>query len=305
MSRPDSAKTMARIPINPKVLISHSGLRKPGPAAGRARDVDAGDLRTGTAAGRGPTGVQTDGGRTDTPVHARGESGDGARHPHRYPPSRGAEPRRPGKACDGALRPPGATSTVTDATGPPDGPGAVDHHAIHTALEVGGGRHHAVAGLGRATPGGGHLHPQRGSIRRCRAPPAATTTGSAARTTSPPTGSPATRSPPRSRPIRTAARGEPARSCAAPCGYLAGEAGIRQFLDIGTGLPDRRQHPRGRAGRRPGVPGRLRRQRPDRAGPRPGAADRHARGRHRVPRRRPARPGADPRPPGPARAPST
>ena len=75
------------------------------------------------------------------------------------------------------------------------------------------------------------------------------------------------------------ARGPTARSSAGRCGYLAGEAGIRQFLDIGTGLPDRGQHPRGRAGDRPRRPDRLRRQRPDRAGPRPGPADQQPRGR--------------------------
>ena len=57
--------------------------------------------------------------------------------------------------------------------------------------------------------------------------------------------------------------------------YLAGEAGIRQFLDIGTGMPTGRQHPRGGPAGRPGRPDRLRRQRPDRARPRPGAADQH------------------------------
>jgi hypothetical protein len=42
--------------------------------------------------------------------------------------------------------------------------------------------------------------------------------------------------------------------------YLAGEAGIRQFLDVGTGLPDGRQHPRGRPAGRPRQPGGLCRQ---------------------------------------------
>ena len=51
----------------------------------------------------------------------------------------------------------------------------------------------------------------------------------------------------------------------------------------------------------PAVPGRLRRQRPDRAGPRPRPADQRTRGRHRLHRRRPARPREDPGPPGPAR----
>ena len=37
--------------------------------------------------------------------------------------------------------------------------------------------------------------------------------------------------------------------------YLAAEAGIRQFLDIGTGLPSAEQRARGGAGRGAGVPG--------------------------------------------------
>ena len=39
--------------------------------------------------------------------------------------------------------------------------------------------------------------------------------------------------------------------------YLAGECGIRQFLDIGTGLPAPGQHPPGRPGDRARQPGRL------------------------------------------------
>ena len=58
--------------------------------------------------------------------------------------------------------------------------------------------------------------------------------------------------------------------------FLVREAGVRQFLDIGTGHPDRQQHPRGRSGPRPGRPGGLCGQRPDRARPRPRAADQHA-----------------------------
>ena len=76
--------------------------------------------------------------------------------------------------------------------------------------------------------------------------------------------------------------------------YLAGEAGIRQFLDIGTGPPVGEQHPRGRPVRRARRSHRLRRQRPDRARARPRAADQHARGSHRLPRRRPARSRDDP-----------
>ena len=46
--------------------------------------------------------------------------------------------------------------------------------------------------------------------------------------------------------------------------FLAG-AGIRQFLDIGTGLPGGGQHARGGPAGGAGQPRRLRRQRPDRA----------------------------------------
>jgi hypothetical protein len=54
--------------------------------------------------------------------------------------------------------------------------------------------------------------------------------------------------------------------------YLAGECGIRQFLDIGTGLPGPRQHPPDRARHCPRQPHRLRRQRPSGAGPCAGPA---------------------------------
>ena len=60
--------------------------------------------------------------------------------------------------------------------------------------------------------------------------------------------------------------------------YLAAEEGIRQFLDIGTGLPTR-QRPRGRPADRPDVADRLRRQRPDRARPCARIADHRTRGR--------------------------
>ena len=76
--------------------------------------------------------------------------------------------------------------------------------------------------------------------------------------------------------------------------YLAGEAGIRQFLDIGTGLPTANNTHEVAQARRPGVADRLRRQRPAGAGARPRAADQHAGGRHRLHRRRPARPRHDP-----------
>ena len=62
--------------------------------------------------------------------------------------------------------------------------------------------------------------------------------------------------------------------------YLAADCGVRQFLDIGAGLPTAQQHARGRAGRRAGGADRLRRQRPDGAIPRPGPAEQHRRGRH-------------------------
>ena len=62
------------------------------------------------------------------------------------------------------------------------------------------------------------------------------TTCSAARTISPPTGRPSRR---RSRSSRRwpSPRGRTGRSSAASIRYLAGEAGMRQFLDIGTGIP--------------------------------------------------------------------
>jgi S-adenosyl methyltransferase len=61
--------------------------------------------------------------------------------------------------------------------------------------------------------------------------------------------------------------------------YLTHEAGIRQFLDIGTGIPGGQQHASGRPARGTGVTDRLRRQRPDRAAARAGAAEEHAAGR--------------------------
>ena len=83
--------------------------------------------------------------------------------------------------------------------------------------------------------------------------------------------------------------------------YLTREAGIRQFLDIGTGLPAV-DNTTARPARGPRRPGRLRRQRPAGARPRPRPAHRRPAGQHRVPPRRPARArphprgrGADPR----------
>jgi hypothetical protein len=69
--------------------------------------------------------------------------------------------------------------------------------------------------------------------------------------------------------------------------YLAGEAGIRQFLDIGTGLPTANNTHEVAQQVAP-EPHRLRRQRPRRAGARPRPADQHSRGCHRLHRRRPA-----------------
>jgi len=53
-------------------------------------------------------------------------------------------------------------------------------------------------------------------------------------------------------------------------GYLAGEAGIRHFLDVGTGLPTANNTHPGGAADRAGVPDRLRGQRPCGARPTPG-----------------------------------
>ena len=66
--------------------------------------------------------------------------------------------------------------------------------------------------------------------------PAATTTGWAARTTTPSTARSATRSRQSSPTSSNTARADRAFLGRA-VRYLAGEAGIRQFLDIGTGLP--------------------------------------------------------------------
>ena len=90
-----------------------------------------------------------------------------------------------------------------------------------------------------SAPGGDVTARGRG---RCRSTPAGrtrpgcTTTCSAARTTTPPTGRPPRQ---RSRSTRTglSPRGRTGRSSAAPSATSPGEAGIRQFLDIGTGIP--------------------------------------------------------------------
>ena len=61
--------------------------------------------------------------------------------------------------------------------------------------------------------------------------------------------------------------------------YLAAEAGIRQFLDIGTGIPTADNTHEVAQAIAPGAAGRLRGQRPDRPGPRPRPADqRHREG---------------------------
>ena len=70
--------------------------------------------------------------------------------------------------------------------------------------------------------------------------------------------------------------------------YLTAEAGIRQFLDIGTGIPtgDNTHEVAQRAA--PGCPGGLRRQRPDRPAARAGPAAEHPAGRDRLRTSRPA-----------------
>ena len=55
--------------------------------------------------------------------------------------------------------------------------------------------------------------------------------------------------------------------------YLAGEAGIRQFLDIGTGIPTAGNTHQVAQAIAPETPGRLRGLRPDRARARPRPAD--------------------------------
>jgi hypothetical protein len=67
--------------------------------------------------------------------------------------------------------------------------------------------------------------------------------------------------------------------------YLAGEAGIRQFLDIGTGIPAA-GNTHQVAGDRSRQPRRLRRLRPGRAGARPRPAGQQPARRHRLHRRR-------------------
>ena len=86
----------------------------------------------------------------------------------------------------------------------------------------------------------------RTSISTGRAWPGSTTTTSAARTTSPPTG----RSPSRCCKVdaRTCAADAQAtaRSCAGPCATCAAQ-GVQQFLDLGSGIPTVGQRARDRS----------------------------------------------------------
>ena len=117
---------------------------------------------------------------------------------------------------------------------------------------------------------------RRASTPAGRTRPGSTTTGSAARTTSPPTGRRPSR---RCRPTRSWRRRcrPTARSWPGRCGTWPARPGIRQFLDIGTGIPTADNTHEVAQRERAGQPGRLRRQRPDRAAARPGPADQHAR----------------------------
>ena len=76
----------------------------------------------------------------------------------------------------------------------------------------------------------------RGSTHRRRIRPGSGITGSAARITTPSTARSGTNSWPFS-PVRRISRAIPGPFSGGRSGYLAAEAGIRQFLDIGTGLP--------------------------------------------------------------------
>ena len=76
--------------------------------------------------------------------------------------------------------------------------------------------------------------------------------------------------------------------------FLAAECGIRQFLDIGTGLPDRGQHPRGRPARRPGERGSSMSTTTRWCSRTRGRCSRAARGQDRLHSRRPARHREDP-----------
>ena len=86
------------------------------------------------------------------------------------------------------------------------------------------------AGPGRSAPAGAEIDTTR------RSPPASTTTGLAARTTSRPTELSPRRWPPRSRPSAPWSASQRV-FLARAVDYLVRKAGIRQFLDIGTGIP--------------------------------------------------------------------
>ena len=64
--------------------------------------------------------------------------------------------------------------------------------------------------------------------------------------------------------------------------YLVRDAGVRQFLDIGTGIPKEDNVHEVAQREAPESPGRLRGQRPDRAGTRASAATQFARRSHEV-----------------------
>jgi len=107
-----------------------------------------------------------------------------------------------------------------------------------------------------------------------------------------------------SRPARNTGRGASRSARLAPAGcraflqravrFLAGEAGIRQIIDVGTGLPAA-GNVHEVAPDCAGHAGGLRRQRPDRARPRRCTADRQRRHEHGA--SRPARPRGHPGPP--------
>ena len=105
------------------------------------------------------------------------------------------------------------------------------------------------------------------------------------------------RGPGRRRPDHTAAAGDHSRRARQPPvprprGPAPGAARRHQAVPRHRNRAAQfEQHPRGRAGRGAGVARRLRRQRPDRAGPCPGAADQHAGGKDRLRERGSARRG--------------
>ena len=118
------------------------------------------------------------------------------------------------------------------------------------------------------------------STRRGRTRRGCTTTTSAARTTSPPTAG----RRPRARAWAAGRIGlrENRRFLGRVVRYLAAEAGVTAVPRHRLGAADHGERPRDRAGGRPVMPGRLRRQRPDGARARPGAALLRAPGAHRL-----------------------